>query len=116
MDIGEVRALALGINFEVHGIDATVTRPAPDDTPIDTRIIWLTVDTADVPGGPVTRREGLRGMALRRDEAPTVPRGTEILAPANFGGDPVGWRVDSTLMVFVDHVRVGVLRAPDLDP
>ena len=116
MDIGEIRELTLDINFEVHGLDVTVTRPAPDDAPIETRGIWLTVETEDVPGGPFTRREGRRAMAFRKDEVPTAPTGTEILAPEAFGGDDVGWRVDGTAQIFVDHTRVIVIRATDLDP
>lgn len=116
MDIGEVRALALDINFEVHGLDVTVTRPAPDDTPIETRGIWMTVSTQDNAGGPFTRREGIKVMAFRRDEVSTVPEGTEVLAAEEFGGDVIGWRTDGTSQVFVDHVRAFMRRASDLDP
>jgi hypothetical protein len=34
VSFGSLRALAFGINQAVHGVPATVTRPAPDNTPI----------------------------------------------------------------------------------
>jgi hypothetical protein len=113
MDIGVVRALALDLNFEVHGVDATVTRPYPNDDPIATRAIWMTVDTVDEAGGPFTRREGIRVMALRRDEVPTVPDGTVVVAPPKQGDDAVRWKVDGTHSVFADHKRVYVVRLED---
>lgn len=106
------------INFanQVLSVPVTVTRPAPDDEPIETRGIWLTVDTRDAPGGSFQRAEPYRVLSLRGDEVLTVPDGTEILAPEKDGDPVVGWRVDGTHSVETDHRRVTVLRAPDLDP
>jgi hypothetical protein len=112
--------LVRNINFanQIGAVDAVVTRPAPDDTPIDTRVIWITTRSEDVPiGAEFTRREpNQRVMALRRDQVPTVPRGTIVLAPEQRGGPILGWRVDSFELQEVDNHRVRVLRAPEVDP
>lgn len=106
------------INFanQVLSVPVVVTRPTPDDDPIETRGIWLTMQTREAPGGPVARVERFRVMSLRRDQVPTVPTGTVILAAELPGGDVVGWRVDGAHSHETDHHRVIVLRAPDLDP
>lgn len=113
MDISEVRALTLDLNFEVHGVDATVTRPYPDSDPIETRIIWLTEAMADEAGGPFTRRQGVKVMSLRRDEVATVPDGTIVVAPPKAGDDDATWRVDGLHSQFADHKRVYVVRVED---
>lgn len=113
MDIAEVRALTLDFNFEVHGVDATVTRPYPNQDPIPTRIIWLTEAMADEAGGPFTRRQGVKVMALRRSDVPTVPDGTFVVAPPKAGDDAATWKVDGLHSQFSDHKRVYVTRVED---
>jgi hypothetical protein len=116
MDLGSLRALALDLNLAAHGVDVTVTRPAPDDTPIATRGIWMTWITEDVPAASdFQRREPRKVMALSRIVVPTVPRGTLIVAPPPQGTGSVTqtWRVDGTERVEADHTRVFMVPAED---
>lgn len=113
MDLGPVRALVLDLNFGVHGVLATVTRPAPDNVPIETLGIWLQPVAENFPGGmDFQRREPQRVMALRTDEVPTVPRGTIITAPEKRGDAVQAWRVDGIDRYDADHVRVVVIPEP----
>lgn len=113
MDLGPFRALVVDLNFDAHGVPATVTRPAPNDTPITTRVLWVTADTELVPsGGEFQRRDPIRVAALRRDQVPTVPEGTEIVAPEQSGGPDVTWRVEATLRVEAGLTRVIVIEEP----
>ncbi len=103
---------------QIQSIAVTVTRPAPNDDPITTRGIWCTPNTEPMPGGvEFSRREAIRILALRRDDVPTAPKDTVILAPhpEDLGGDPVGWVVDGTDLRAVDHHRVIVRRATEYD-
>lgn len=110
--------LVRDINFasQILSVPIEVTRPSPDDEPIETRGIWLTLDTRDMPESAFPRREAFRVMSLRRDEVPTAPMGTVILAPETEDGAVLGWTVDGMHSIETDHHRVIVLRAPELDP
>ena len=111
MDLGPLRALALEVNLQAHGVDITVTRPAPDNTPIEgIKGIWLTPITEELPDRmDFQRREPRRVMALRRTDVPAVPRGTLIVAPEKSGDDPRPWRVDSLDRSDADKTHVVVL-------
>lgn len=110
-DFGDARDLVLDLNIEIHGMDMTVTRPAPDDTPIATRGIWLTTETMEVPaGGGFVRREPYRVLAFSRRPVPTLPEGTLIQAPERMGGTPETWVVDGHHQTFADHYRAIVKR------
>lgn len=116
MPFGATRALVLETNLAVHGVDVVVTRPAPEDTPIATRGIWLTPVTEGVPiGGESARREPKRVLALSRAVVPTVPRGTLVQAPPKAGDADVMWRVDGLETLEPDHTRCWVVPAPDVD-
>lgn len=107
MDLGPLRALVLSINLEAHGVPVTVTRPAPDDEPIETRGIWLTPDTNEFPiGSDFSRREPIRILALSRLVVPTVPKGTVIDAPEKAGDTMRRWLVDGLDRREADHTRV----------
>lgn len=111
--------LVRDINFanQVLSVPVIVTRPSPDDEPIETRGIWLSVQTHEEPdGAPFQRADPYRVLSLRTDEVPTVPTGTIVLAPPKDGDAVVAWRVDGTHSVETDHHRAIVLRAPELDP
>lgn len=113
MDLGPLRALTLSLNQSAHGVPATVTRPSPDNTPIDTRVIWLTNVTDGVPANlELQRRDPHRVMVLSRAEVPTVPRGTYVMAPEKAGDATERWRVDGTERVDADVVHVTVVRDP----
>lgn len=99
--------------FEAFGVPATVTRPVPDDIPIQTTAIWDTGAT-DTIGVDLKRRESRLVMGLRRDQVPTVPKGTLIEAPPMGGGAVQTWRVDGTDRVMDDLTHVLVVAEPTL--
>jgi hypothetical protein len=95
------------------GVPVTVTRPAPDDDPIQTTGVWVLPITEDVPlGTEFQRKERRRILALDRDEVPTVPRGTVIVAAERAGDDAQTWRVDGLEFADADHHRVRVVLEP----
>lgn len=111
MDLSPVRALALDINFSVHGLDCRVT-PIGEST-IETRCIWTTPST-DASGFDVLRRqEARRVLALTRLACPDVPRGSIIEAPDRSGGAELRWRVDGVESAFDDHIRYYVIKDPE---
>lgn len=113
MDLGPLRTLALEINLAAHGVSATVTRPAPDDTPVETTGIWHTAPPEDAQpyGTDFRRREPRRILALPRADLPTMPRGTTISAPETIGGTAKTWTVDGLERVEADTWRVLVTLA-----
>lgn len=96
------------------GVDATITRPVPDDTPIETSIVWLPPTMEEFPGGPDLQRRSRRRVAgIDRDAVPTVPKGTTIVAPERDGEDPQEWRVDGVELADADHIRAVVVPVGD---
>jgi hypothetical protein len=113
VDLGPLRTLVRDVSFDTLGVDATVTRPYPDDAAIPTRIVWIRPAAEDAPfGGDIQRRTARRVLALRRDEVPTVPRGTVITAPDPEGGAARQWRVEGPDRVDTATVRVIVVEEP----
>jgi len=111
---GPIRSLALDVTFATFGVEATVTRPWPDDdTPIVTMGIWDTSTNVDAGTG-LRRKEQRRVLALRRSDAPTVPRQTLIAAPLVPDGDVQAWRVDGVDRVVDDLTYVVVV--PVVEP
>jgi len=104
MDLGPLRGLAFGVNLNIWGVPATVTRPAPDNTPVETRGIWTSeLDERRPFGTDFQRREPRRVLVLPRAFAspdgtvaslPTLPRGTSITALDCLGGTSRTWIVD----------------------
>ena len=110
----ELWDLVLETNLLRHGVTATVTRPAPDDAAIATRVIWLTTNTENDPAGLSLQRKGPRRVAvLSRTAVPTVPKGTLIVAAERPGATAQTWRVDGTDSLYADHTRVVVVPAPE---
>jgi hypothetical protein len=110
MDLGSLRALALNLNLEAHGVDITVTLPGA--RAVEARGIWITTATDDVPsGGEFQRRVPARVIAISRAAVPSLPRGTVIVGPEKAGTDEVAkwWKVDGIDRVESDHTRVVVL-------
>ena len=115
MGLGSLRALVRDLNFATFGVDATVIRPLPeDDTPIDTKLIWITAEPNALPGPFESQRQNpLRIAALPLNVVPTVPKGTRITAPPAPGADDAGWITDGESRREADHVRVLVVEDPD---
>lgn len=109
-DLSAIRDLVLEINQFAHGVDAVVTRPAPNDTPIEARALWLTTVSEQRPiGGDAQVSEPQRVMVLSRAEVPSVPRGTLIVAPEKAGAADQTWQVDGEVGREADQIRVLVL-------
>lgn len=108
MDIWALRALSLTVNLRAHGVPVTVTRPAPDNTPVETTGIWLAPLNDDRPvGGDFSRRDPRRLMALPITSAlPSAPRGTVIAAREIGATVTANWRVDG----YDDRIDPDVMR------
>jgi hypothetical protein len=92
------------------GVSATVRRPAPDDEPIETTVIWVGPLPMEVPiSGEFQRQEPLRVLAIPLSDVPTVPSGTLIEAPEEKGLASQTWKVDGEARREYDHVRVVVV-------
>lgn len=103
----------MAVVLSAFGVAVTVTRPAPDDTPIETTGAWVTPINDNYPVGPeFQRRHRRQVLVLSRDEVPTVPKGTLIDAPARDGDDERRWRVDGIDEEDADHFRVLVVEEP----
>lgn len=108
MDLAGLRSLVREVNFQTHGVPAVVT--PPDADPVSTRIIWLTPTTESLPtGNEIRRADSRRVMAIRRDDVPTVPRGTVIEVTEHLLTSPATWKTDAMENVFSDHHRVVVV-------
>lgn len=115
MTFGPLRSLVLSLNQAAHGVAATVTRPAPDSTPISTTGIWAQtapLEDAQPYGTMLQRRDPRRVMAIPRADVPTMPIGTTVVAPETIGGTNKTWRVESLERTEGDHWRVILRTAP----
>jgi len=92
------------------GLPATVTRP--HEPAITTTVAWVPPLTEEHPSGATAarRRESRKVLAVRRDQVPTVPRGTVIVAPEELDGTDETWRVDGVEHEEHDHYRLVVLK------
>lgn len=93
------------------GVAATVT--IPDGSPVSTTAVWLSPDTVQLPGGlEFQRSDSRRVIALSREDVPSIPRSTVIVAPEPQGDTNKTWRVDGTVRIEEgDHLRVSVIEA-----
>ena len=107
MNFGPLRTLVLSLNQAAHGVTATVTRPAPDNAPIETTGIWVTapLDEPQPYGTDLRRRDPRKVMVLARADVPTLNRGTTIVAPEAPGGANKNWTVDEIDRTEADHFR-----------
>lgn len=104
--------LALGAMFGAAAVDAVVTRPAPDDTPIQASVLWVTSTTDDAPNGvDFHRREPNEVAAIRKSEVPTMPRRTRIVAERTPGAGAQLWIVERVVVDEPDLWRVLVVPA-----
>jgi hypothetical protein len=110
MGLDAAWAIGVTAQFALMGVPATVTRPAPNDTPIETTIIWVDPATIDDPtAARFPRRERVRIAAVRREAVSEAPKGTSIEAAETQGGTPKNWIVDGTERVDTDQLRVKVI-------
>lgn len=107
-----VAEVPLGPIFDAFSVPATVTPPGADA--IDTRGVWVTSTTDSRPGfTDLQRREQVRVLALKREDVPSVPLRTEILAPETELGEVQRWRVDGFEVLEADCIRVIVVPHPE---
>lgn len=87
-----------------------MTRPAPDNTPVNTTCVWMPppLEEPRPVGTNFQRREPRRLLALPRNVLSTMPIGTTVVAPEAKGGANKTWRVDELDRVESDHWRVMV--------
>ena len=106
--MGDVRVPVSPL-LAAFGLAVTVTRPAPDNTPIATTGVWFNDAFEQEPrpyGTDFQRREPRRLMAIPRSAVATMPRGTTVAAPEIQGGTSKTWRVDGLDTVDADFWRV----------
>lgn len=112
MSFGAVRALSLSVNFDVHGVSATVTRPG--QAAVNPKAIWQIMPQEETQpyGHDFTARGPRRVLLLKKTDFPVgVERGTTVSAPELIDGTAVNWIVDAVEQVQSDHWRVLVVRA-----
>lgn len=115
MGLTGLRALVLETNRAVFGVPATVTRPAPDTTPIATSVIWVSpgLSRPFAEAYPLDhrlqRRQAERMLVILLEDVLTVPKGTRVDAPERSGGPVRPWVVDDTEYIDADHVRAVVV-------
>jgi hypothetical protein len=96
------------------GVPAVVTRPYPDDTPIETTGIWIPAIPTDVPFGmELQRQEPKAQMALPLADVPTLPSGSKVTAVDILGGTEKQWITDGEVIRHADEVRVYLIPDPD---
>lgn len=104
----------MGPVLAAFGVPATVTRPAPDSTPVQTTGCWVSpLNDESLPmGKEMQRREPRRVFVMAKDATlPTLPMNTLIQAPDELGGTPLLWRVDGRDRVESDCWRAIVVPA-----
>lgn len=104
----------LDVLFDNFGVPAIVTRPVPDHDPIATTGIWDTTVSGEAGGGDAKRRDYRRVIGLRKDQVPTVPKGTVIEAPLERGAAVQTWRYDTVDRLMDDITYVVVLPEPTI--
>lgn len=110
MSFGSLRSLVLGINQAVHGVTATITRPAPDQAPITTTVIWTVEPVSDTQpyGTDLRRGDSRKVLTLSKADVPTVPRGTVVVAAEIDGESAKTWVIDGIERALADQWRVFV--------
>jgi hypothetical protein len=114
MDLTALRGRVLAANLAVHGVSATVTRPAPDNTPVTLTGIWLVpFAEEEMPHGrDFPRREPRRLFAIPKSALSGCPRNTLIVAAeSRTGATSQTWRVDGFERSDADHWRVVLVPA-----
>lgn len=100
--------------LDAFGIEGTVTRPAPNDTPLTgVSIVWAGVLMEDTPSGVTAhRREAIKGLAVAREQVPVLPKGSVIEVAEIDGGPVKTWRVDAPDRSDAQWIHVIVTEVP----
>lgn len=106
MDLAPLRALAFSLNQSAHGVPAVVTRPAPNNTPVNTTGIWMTPALFEESAGDMQRREVRRVLVVPRSSTlTTLPLETTIVAPEVLAGGNRTWIVEGFDRIEADRWR-----------
>lgn len=106
--------VALDPILSAFGVPATVTRPAPENTPVPTTGVWVRPlhEEREPFGSNRRRREPRQILSLpRTTDLATMPEGTFIVAPEYVGGPDITWRWDGLEQAESDCWRVIVVPA-----
>lgn len=119
MSFDALREWALSVQVDCTGIPITVTRPAPDDTQVNTTGVWIERPLEEPrPFGRDVQHLGARKvLGIRRStELQSAPRGTLILAAELEGGPVKTWRVDGGYQAAVepDLMRLVLVQTADV--
>lgn len=98
--------------MRAFGLPAVVTRPAPDNTPIQVTGFWTSpLVESDAFGQQRARVQPRKVFVIARAQINDVPRGTFIDAAEYQGGPIVTWQVDGLNdAAEPDHLRLTVSR------
>src|SRR4051812_7503465 len=92
--------------MDAFGVAATVTRPAPNNSPIQTTVVWMGPSDMDSGDPSFERREQRRQLSILKPAVDAAPIGTLISAPEYEDGPVKAWRVASCLHARFDETRV----------
>lgn len=120
MAIQGLRELMLDVSLGAHGVPATVTRPAPDDDPVSTTVVWQ-------PNARRTRSDEVYPFRNELDQRQaerrvvsvpvsglsTLPIGSVITAALIAGGTAKSWRVEELEREEAEERRVVVVPVPE---
>lgn len=112
MGVDAAWAIGMQAMFATMAVDGVLTMPAPNNTPLDIRAIWLTPEAPVQPfGQDLGRVDPKRVLAIQRTATlPSIPRGSVIVAPETEGGTDKTWRVEGVpSAVTADEIRVFVV-------
>jgi hypothetical protein len=110
----------LTVALAAFGLEATVTRPVPDDLPVATTVIWLPPvrrrrsDEVYEYGVELEHRQAERAvLSVPKADLTTCPLGTLIVAPPALGLPEQVWRVEEHEREHHDEWRVVVVPVAD---
>lgn len=99
--------------LSAFGLSATVTRPAPNNTPIATTGVWLPTPLNETQpfGSDVRMMDPRKVLALPRDAIDSISRGATVEMAEERGGTVKTWVVDGVERAEADCWRVIVRQA-----
>lgn len=100
MDLSTARQIGIDQRYERRG--TSMTAMVPNGEPFALYVVW---DGTDLEGAE-RNRQLQRSLWVKRDDLPTVPRGTLFCGPEPQGGDDRNWRADQTLAIESGQIQV----------